>query len=31
MCMKVSNAQKIIFDKFKAFFNLAKFRLVNNG
>ena len=28
MCMKNYNAEKIIFDKFTAFFNLAIFRLL---
>ena len=34
MCMKNYNAEKIVFDKFTAFFNLAIFRLLltyNNG
>ena len=34
MCMKNHNAEKIVFDKFTAFFNLAIFRLLltyNNG
>ena len=28
MCMKNNNAEKIIFDKFTAFFNFAIFRLL---